>query len=98
MSSLRCENLQQAQAVLQYYRWRWSCEEAAQFLKSGLHLERIGLRTYESFERLLPLAMLTMGFMSWLALMRPSLMQWLCKRAVVNLPPRRVGSSLRDAP
>jgi len=64
---------------LQYYRWRWGCEEGGQFLKSGLDLERIGLRMYESFERLLLLATLAMGFMSWLALMRPSLMQWLCK-------------------
>jgi hypothetical protein len=79
LSSLRCENLQQAQAVLPYYRWRWGCEEGAQFFKRGLNLERIGLRRYESFERLLLLAMLAMGFMSWLTLARPSLLQWLCQ-------------------
>jgi hypothetical protein len=79
LSSLRCENLEQAQAVLQYYRWRWCCEEGAQFLKSGLNLERIGLRRYESFERLLLLATLAMGFLSWLTLLRPTLIEHLCR-------------------
>jgi len=79
LSSLRCENLQQAQGVLEYYRLRWGCEQGVQFLKSGLNLERIGLRRYESFERLLFLATLAMGFMSWLTLARPTLIQWLCR-------------------
>ncbi|MGH7178675.1 MAG: transposase [Tepidisphaeraceae bacterium] len=78
LSTLRCENLEQAKVVLQYYRWRWSCEEAARFLKSGLGLEQIALRKYESFARLLLLAMLAMGFLSWLALRRPTLIRWLC--------------------
>lgn len=79
LSSLRCENPQQAKSILQYYHWRWSCEECVQFLKGGLNLERIGLRRYESFERLLLLATLATGFMSWLTLARPTLIRWLCR-------------------
>jgi hypothetical protein len=79
LSSLRCENIQQAQVALQFYRWRWSCEQGAQFYKSGLGLEQIALRSYESFPRLLLLATLAMGFLSWLALHRPPLIRWLCQ-------------------
>lgn len=78
LSSLRCENLDQAKQVLQYYRWRWGCEEAARFLKTDLGLERMALRKYESFARMLLLATLAMGFLGWLALARPTLIRWLC--------------------
>ncbi len=78
LGTLRSENLSQAKAVLQYYRWRWSCEESARFLKTSLGLEKIGLRKYESLPRLLLLATLAMGFLSWLTLHRPTLMQHLC--------------------
>jgi hypothetical protein len=80
LSTLRAENLQQAKVPLQYYRWRWSCEEAVRFEKTGLGLEQIALRTYESFPRLLLLATLAMAFLSWLALHQPTLIDWLCKR------------------
>jgi hypothetical protein len=80
LSSMRCENLIQAKAVLRYYRCRWSCEEAARFEKSNLGLERSALRNYESFPRLLLLATLAMGFLSWLALRHATLVSWLCRR------------------
>jgi hypothetical protein len=80
LTTLHVENLASAKRVLQYYRGRWSCEEAVRFLKSELGIEQIGLRTYESFSRLLLLAMLAMGWLSWLELLQPRLIQWLCDK------------------
>lgn len=80
LSSLRADDLAGAKVVLQYYRCRWSCEESVRFLKTDLGIEQIALRTYESFARLLLLATLTMGFLTWLQLLRPKLLAWLRER------------------
>jgi len=62
------ETLDQARQVLQYYRKRWVCEEAVQFLKSRVGLERFRVRRYEAMRRLAILAMLAMGFLTWILL------------------------------
>jgi len=68
LSTRTVENLLTAKSVLTYYRWRWSCEEAARFFKSELGIERFALRLYHSFPRLFLLATLAMSFLTWLAL------------------------------
>lgn len=58
----------QARQVLGYYRQRWACEEAAEFLKSRIGLERFRVRRYEAMRRLMILAMFAMGFLTWILL------------------------------
>ena len=62
------ETMDQARQVLQYYRKRWACEEAVQFLKGRVGLERFRVRRYEAMRRLAILAMLAMGFLTWILL------------------------------
>lgn len=62
------QTLDQAHQVLKYYKKRWACEEAVQFLKSRVGLERFRVRRYEAMRRLAILAMLAMGFLTWILL------------------------------
>jgi hypothetical protein len=68
LTTLVVENRQQAQQVLGIYKKRWSCEETIQFLKSRVGLERFRVRRYEAMQRLAILAMLAMGFLTWILL------------------------------
>ena len=62
------ENLEQAKQIIWYYKQRWACEEASQFLKSRVGLERFRIRGYEAIRRLVLLAMFAMGFLTWILL------------------------------
>lgn len=62
------ETIDQALQVLRYYKQRWACEEAAQFLKSRVGMERFRIRCYEAIRRLVVLAMFAMGFLTWILL------------------------------
>lgn len=68
LTNLVVENEQQARQVIGYYRKRWSCEEAVEFLKSRVGLERFRIRRYCAIKRLVTLAMLAMGFLTWILL------------------------------
>ena len=68
LTTMVVENLQQAQQIIRYYKRRWACEEASQFLKSRVGLERFRIRRYEAIQRLVILAMLAMGFLTWILL------------------------------
>ena len=68
LTTMVVENLQQAQQIIRYYKRRWACEEASQFLKSRVGLERFCIRRYEAIQRLVILAMLAMGFLTWILL------------------------------
>ena len=68
LTTLVVLNLPQALQVLQYYRKRWVCEEAIQFLKGRVGFERSCVRRYESLQRLAVLAMFAMGFLTWIML------------------------------
>jgi hypothetical protein len=61
-------NLDQARQILGYYRQRWVCEEAVQFLKMRIGFERFRVRRYEALQRLAILAMFAMGFLTWILL------------------------------
>jgi hypothetical protein len=73
LTTLVVETLDQARQVLQYYKKRWVCEEAVQFLKSRVGLERFRVRQYEALRRLALLAMFAMGFLTWILLRRRDL-------------------------
>ena len=68
LTTMVVENLRQAQQIVGYYKRRWVCEEASQFLKSRVGLERFRIRRYEAIRRLVILAMLAMGFLTWMLL------------------------------
>ena len=68
LTTMVVENVRQAEHIVWYYRQRWACEEASQFLKSRVGLERFGIRRYEAIQRLMILAMLAMGFLTWILL------------------------------
>ena len=68
LTNLVVEDQQQAEQVVMYYAKRWSCEEAVRFLKGRVGLERFCVRNYEAVKRLVILAMLAMGFLTWVLL------------------------------
>lgn len=68
LTTMVVENLQQAKQIIWYYKQRWVCEQAGQFLKSRVGLERFRIRRYEAIQRLVILAMFAMGFLTWILL------------------------------
>ncbi len=68
LTTLVVETPDQARSILRYYKQRWACEEAAQFLKGRVGLERFRVRRYEAVRRLALLAMFAMGFLTWILL------------------------------
>lgn len=58
----------QAEQIVADYQKRWSCEEAVKFLKGRVGLENFCVRRYEAIQHLAILAMLAMGFLSWILL------------------------------
>jgi len=71
LSDMVAENLELALRIRKRYVQRWDCETAIEFLKSKMGLERFAVRRYRSMQRLVFLASLAMGFLSFL--------QWRCK-------------------
>lgn len=68
MTTMVVHDRQQALQVLRYYKKRWACEEASQFLKSRVGFERFRIRRYEAIQRLSILAMFAMAFLTWILL------------------------------
>lgn len=68
LTNLVVETLDQARGILRYYKQRWACEEAAEFLKQRVGLEGFRVRCYEAIRRLVLLAMFAMGFLTWILL------------------------------
>lgn len=68
LTTLVAETAEQAEQILHYYRQRWLCEEAGQFLKGRVGLERFRVRRYEAMQNLALLALLAMGFLTWILL------------------------------
>ena len=66
LTTLVVHTADQAQRILRYYRRRWSCEEAGRFLKSQVGFETFRIRRYVAIQRLAILALLAMGFLSWI--------------------------------
>ena len=70
LTTMVVENIEQARHIIWYYKQRWACEEAGQFLKSRVGLECFRIRRYEAIKRLAILAMFAMGFLSWILIRR----------------------------
>lgn len=77
LTNMVIENEQQARQIITFYKKRWACEEAIQFLKTRVGLERFRIRRYEAIKRLLILAMLAMGFLTWILLKSKQLTRYL---------------------
>ena len=68
LTAMIVENLEQAKQIIWYYKQRWACEEASQFLKNRVGLERFRIRRYEAIQKLVILAMFAMGVLTWILL------------------------------
>jgi len=67
LTDMVVENKDMALRVRNRYTKRWAgCETSVEFLKSKIGLERFAVRRYRSMQRLVFLAGLTMGFLSYL--------------------------------
>jgi len=66
LSDMVAENFELALRIRNRYSQRWDCETSIQFLKSKMGLERFAVRRYRSMQRLVLLASLAMGFLSFL--------------------------------
>ena len=85
LTSLAVPSEVQARNILLYYRQRWGCEEAVQWLKQAVGLERFAVRTYESFPRLFMLAAWAMAFLT-LLLLQPGRLAHAVKQATRQRP------------
>jgi len=79
LTTLVAETIEQAEQILHYYRQRWLCEEAGQFLKARVGLEHFRVRRYEAIQNLALLALLAMGFLTWILLRSRDLVKRLFK-------------------
>lgn len=77
LTNLVVENEQEARQIISYYKKRWSCEETIQFLKGRVGLERFRIRRYEAIKGLMILAMLAVGFLTWILLKNRQLTKYL---------------------
>jgi len=67
LTDMVVENRDLALGVRNRYAKRWAgCETSVEFLKSRIGLERFAVRRYKSMQRLIFLASLAMGFLSFL--------------------------------
>ena len=67
LTDMVAENSDLALGVRNRYAKRWvGCETSVQFLKSRIGLEKFAVRKYRSMQRLIFLAFLAMGFLSYL--------------------------------
>ena len=71
LTDMVAENFELASQIRNRFIRRWDCETSIEFLKSKIALERSAVRKYRSIQRLIFLAGLVMGFLSFL--------QWRCK-------------------
>lgn len=66
LTDMVVEDFQTALKIRNWFRRRWDCETSVEFLKSKIGLERFAVRRYTSIQRLIFLAGLAMGFLSYL--------------------------------
>lgn len=71
LTDMVAEDFELALQIRNRFIRRWDCETSIEFLKSKIGLERFAVRRYKSIQRLIFLAGLAMGFLSYL--------QWRCK-------------------
>jgi len=83
------ENHELALRIRNVYAQRWDCETAIELLKSKIGLERFAVRRYRSIQRLIVLAALAMGFLSFLLSRCRQLRGFLSDRLRYSRNPKR---------
>lgn len=66
LTDMVADNFDLALRIYKRFIRRWDCETSVEFLKSKIGLERFAVRRYKSIQRLIFLAGLAMGFLSYL--------------------------------
>ena len=66
LTDMVAEDSEMALQIRNRFTHRWGCETSVEFLKSRIGLERFAVRRYKSMQRLIFLAGLAMGFLSYL--------------------------------
>ena len=66
LSDMVAEDSGMALKIRNWFIRRWDCETSVEFLKSRIGLERFAVRRYKSIQRLIFLASLAMGYLSYL--------------------------------
>jgi hypothetical protein len=66
LTDMVAEDYQMALQIRNWFIRRWDCETSVEFLKSRIGLERFAVRRYKSIQRLIFLASLAMGYLSYL--------------------------------
>jgi len=66
LTDMVTEDFETALKIRNWFRRRWDCETSVEFLKSRIGLERFAVRRYKSIQRLIFLASLAMGYLSYL--------------------------------
>jgi hypothetical protein len=66
LTDMVAEDFETALKIRNWFRRRWDCETSVEFLKSRIGLERFAVRRYKSIQRLIFLASLAMGYLSYL--------------------------------
>jgi len=66
LTDMVADNFDLALQIRNRFTRRWDCETSVEFLKSRIGLERFAVRRYKSMQRLIFLAGLAMGFLSYL--------------------------------
>jgi len=66
LTDMVAEDYQMALKIRNWFIRRWDCETSVEFLKSRIGLERFAVRRYKSIQRLIFLASLAMGYLSYL--------------------------------
>jgi hypothetical protein len=65
LTDMVAEDFEMALRIRNWFIRRWDCETSAEFIKSKIGLERFAVRRYKSMQRLIFLASLAMGFLSY---------------------------------
>jgi len=76
LTDMVVEDLDMALQIRGRYIRRWRCETSTEFLKSQVGIERFAVRKYESMQRLVFLAALAMGFLSYLQSRHRDIKAW----------------------
>jgi hypothetical protein len=76
LTDMVVENLDMALQIRGRYIRRWHCETSTEFLKSEVGIERFAVRKYGSMQRLVFLAALAMGFLSYLQSCHRDIKAW----------------------
>ena len=102
LTNMVVENFDMALQTRNRFTRRWDCETSIEFLKSKIGLERFAVRRYKSMQRLIFLAGLAMGFLSFLPWRCRDIRQRINDRLRYSREPKgfwfyRVLNALQDA-